>query len=244
MSIEINQKRRKPFFCPRNRDKIELRIFETQRRTFMTSSTPSDKLVQQVANELNENNSGAMDQIRRLIETAGEDFVQEILEKTREVENKGGMFVTNEREARRRTPGGVFFHLVKENLDTEQKKVVFPSMPHKKKVTPIEVGPEASLFAHQASGKLKVDDPEHKEIFSQIAQLCGQDLARSVLEIVTDMEAQEGVRRPDGTRRSPGEAFMYIASRRMTNEQRQRIWPNMPDELRPPKKKTPPPPPR
>lgn len=210
----------------------------------MTSSTPTDKLVAQVANELNENNSGAMDQIRRLVETVGEDFVQEILEKTREVENKGGMFVANDREARRRTPGGVFFHLVKEQITEEHKKIVFPSMPHKKKVVPIEIGPEASLFAHQASGKLKVEDAENKEKFGQIAQLCGPELARSVLEIVTDMESQEGVRRPDGTRRSPGEAFMYIASRRMTNEQRQRIWPNMPDELRPPKKKTPPPPPR
>ncbi|MCI0556940.1 MAG: hypothetical protein MN733_00470, partial [Nitrososphaera sp.] len=71
----------------------------------------------------------------------------------------------------------------------------------------------------------------------QIAQLCGIDLAKTALEIVTDMETQEGVRRSDGTRRSPGEALLYIASRRMSNEQRQRIWPNMPEELRPPKKK-------
>ncbi|NUM47966.1 MAG: hypothetical protein HUU38_24950 [Anaerolineales bacterium] len=210
----------------------------------MISSTPISSLATEIANELNENNSGALGQIQRLIDITGEDFVQDLLEKTRDVENKGGMFISNEREARRRTPGGVFFHIAKEHITDEQKKIVFPSLPHKKKVVPIEIGPEAQLFAHQATSKLKEEDAEKKELIAQIAQLCGTDLAKSVLEIVSDMEAQEGVRRPDGTRRSPGEAFMYIASRRMTNEQRQRIWPNMPDELRPPKKKTPPPPPR
>lgn len=210
----------------------------------MTSSTSVNELAEKVASELAETNSGALEQIQRLIEVAGEDFVYEILEKTKEIENKGGMFVANEREARRRTPGGVFFHLVKEQITEEQKKIVFPSLPHKKKAPPIEIGPEAQLFAHQASGKLHEEDGEIKEKMAQIAQLCGTDLARSVLEIVTDMESQEGVRRSDGTRRTPGEAFLYIASRRMSNEQRQRIWPNLPDELRPPKKKTPPPPPR
>lgn len=210
----------------------------------MSSSTPISELAKNIAGELNEDNQGAMEQIQRLLDVAGEDQVREILEKTKDIEDRGGMFVANEREARRRTPGGVFFHLVKEEINDEQKKVVFPSAPRKKKVVPIEIGPEASLFAHQASGKLKVESAEDKETFAQIAQLCGITLANSALEIVSDMEAQEGIRRPDGTRRTPSEAFMYIASRRMSNEQRQRIWPHMPDELRPPKKKTPPPPPR
>lgn len=210
----------------------------------MASSTPISELAKNIGKELNEDNSGALEQIQRLLDATGEEFVEEILEKTRDIENRGGMFITTEHEARRRTPGGVFFHLVKEDIPEEHKKVVFPSLPRKKKVVPIEIGPEASLFAHQASGKLKVESAEDKEKFAQIAQLCGTTLANSALEIVSDMEEQEGVRRPDGTRRSPGEAFMYIASRRMTNEQRQRIWPHMPDELRPPKKKTPPPPPR
>jgi hypothetical protein len=203
----------------------------------MTSSTLPSELAAQIASELNEVNSGAMEQIHRLIEIAGEDLVQSLLEKTREIENKGGMFVTSDNEARRRTPGGVFFYLVKEQITEDQRKIVFPSLPRKKKIIPIEIGPEAQLFAHQAIGKLREDNPEKKETFAQIAQLCGVDLAKTALEIVTDMETQEGVRRSDGTRRPPGEAFLYIASRRMSNEQRQRIWPHLPEELRPPKKK-------
>ena len=202
----------------------------------MTSSTPPSELATQIARELNETNPGALDQINRLIEVTGEDFVQSLLEKTQDIENKGGMFLSSEEEARRRTPGGVFFYLVKEQITEDQKKIVFPTLPKKKKVQPIEIYPEAQLFAHQAAGNLREDDPARKETFAEIAQLCGVDLAKTALEIVTDMETQDGVRRPDGTRRSPGEAFLYIASRRMTNEQRQRIWPIMPDELRPPKK--------
>jgi hypothetical protein len=204
----------------------------------MIATTLLNEIAQQVARQLNEKNPGAVEQIHRLLEVTSEDFVQALLEKTLEIEAKGGMFVTSETEARRRSPGGVFFHLAKENITEEQKKIVFPSLPRKKKVQPIEISPEAQLFAHQAAGKLHEEDPERKEIFAQIAALCGLPLAKTALEIVTDMETQEGVRRPDGTRRSPGEAFLYIASRRMTNEHRQRIWPVMPDELRPPKKKS------
>lgn len=203
----------------------------------MTSSTPLSELATQIASELNETNPGALDQIHRLIEITGEEFVQSLLEKTQEIENKGGMMLSGEDETRRRSPGGVFFHLVKEQLSEDQRKIVFPSLPRKKKIQLIEITPEAQLFAHQAAGKLREDDLAKKETFAQIAQLCGIELAKAALEIVTDMETQEGVRRPDGTRRPPGEAFLYIASRRMTNEQRQRIWPLMPDELRPPKKK-------
>ena len=200
------------------------------------TTLPSEKALQ-IADQLSETNPGALEQIQRLIEVTGEDFVQGLLDKTLEIENKGGMFVTNEDEARRRSPGGVFLHLAKEQISEEHKKIVFPSLPRKKKVEPIDITPEAQLFAHQAAGKLHEEDQAQKEVFAQIAALCGVNLAKTALEIVTDMETQEGVRRPDGTRRSPGEAFLYIASRRMTNEQRQRIWPIMPDELRPSKKK-------
>ncbi len=203
----------------------------------MNSPIPASELATQIASQLNETNPGALEQINRLIEVTGEDFVQSLLDKTQEIENTGGMLASGKGEARRRSPGGVFFYLVKEQITEDQRKIVFPSLPRKKKIQPIEITPEAQLFAHQTAGKLREDDPARKETFAQIAQLCGVDLAKTALEIVTDMETQEGVRRPDGTRRSPGEAFLYIASRRMSNEQRQRIWAEMPEELRPPKKK-------
>lgn len=117
-------------------------------------------------------------------------------------------------------------------------KVVFPSKPKKKKPRPpIEVSPQAQLFAHQAVGKLKDDNPQNKETIGKIAQVCGVELSQSVLDTVTDIESQDGLRRTDGTRRSSGEAFLYIASRRMTVEQRNQVWPVLPEELRPPKTK-------
>ena len=197
------------------------------------------ELTKDIADKLNEMNSGALKQIQSVTEVAGEEFARSLLEETYEIEEKGGMMVESEGEMRRRSPGGVFFYLVKERLSEEQRKIVFPSLPRKKKAIPIVIEPEAQLFAHQAANKLKEVDPDRKEYFAKIAQLGGSDLVKEALDIVIDMENQDGLRRPDGTRRSPGEAFLYIASRRLTNEDRQRIWPILPEELRPPKKKSP-----
>ena len=201
------------------------------------SSDSINELATGIARELNETNPGAIEQIQKLLEVTDENFVQSLLQQTKEIENAGGMLIEGDEE-RRRTPGGVFFILVKQQLTEEQRKIVFPSLPKKKKKIPIIIEPEAQLFAHQAVGKLKESDPEQKTIIAQIAQLGGVNLAKTALDTVLEMEEQEGLRRPDGTRRSSAEAFLYIASRRLTNEDRQRIWPTLPDELRPAKKKS------
>lgn len=64
--------------------------------------------------------------IRRIIQVRGLDFAEELLAKTLEIEANGGLMVKE--GDRRRTPGGVFLLLAKEQLTEEEQQRVFPHM--------------------------------------------------------------------------------------------------------------------
>ena len=98
----------------------------------------------------------------------------------------------------------------------------------------LEVTTQSRQIAQGLARQLKETDPEKIESMARIVQVVGLDLARVTLEITLDMESQGGLRKKDGTRRSPGSSFMYITSRRMSAIQRRQVWPVMPEELIPP----------
>lgn len=81
------------------------------------------QLVAQIAEALGETEPQPLHQIRRLIRVMGADFAQELLRETQAVEAQGGLFL--ERENRRRTPGGVFFHLARNHMTKQQRGKVF-----------------------------------------------------------------------------------------------------------------------
>ena len=58
---------------------------------------------------LGETEPAAQEQIQRIVWALGQTAAQEILEQTLQIEHNGGMMLQN--SSRRRTPGGVFFHL-------------------------------------------------------------------------------------------------------------------------------------
>jgi hypothetical protein len=80
-------------------------------------------LTTQIAQELGERARPPIMQIRRIIEIMGGDFATELLRETQAVEAAGGMFL--ERENRRRTPGGVFFTLVRARLKSRERYLIF-----------------------------------------------------------------------------------------------------------------------
>lgn len=92
--------------------------------------------VRQTAAALGEKEHGPIAQIRRIFERCERDHVEAWLARTREIEAQGGMLTNNGK--RRRTPGGVFFHLVRGDItDTALRNYIFDPpdkpKPYKKK---------------------------------------------------------------------------------------------------------------
>ena len=81
------------------------------------------QLVIQIATALGETESQPIDQIRRAVKVMGADFALDLLRETQTIEAQGGLIL--ERENRRRTPGGVFFHLARNRMTKQQRGRVF-----------------------------------------------------------------------------------------------------------------------
>lgn len=79
----------------------------------------------QIAAILTEENHDAWRQIARLLQACGQDFTSELLQQTLELEAQGGLLLAD--GSRRRTPGGVFFHLAKMQMAPELRLKVFPA---------------------------------------------------------------------------------------------------------------------
>jgi hypothetical protein len=103
----------------------------------------AESLSARVARELGETELAPRAQIERLVEHLGAPFVEDILAQTWRTEAQGGLMVLD--GSRRRTPGGVFFHLARQRLIDEQRfddlNVVFPVSPRKSEMAPARIAP-------------------------------------------------------------------------------------------------------
>ncbi len=92
-------------------------------------SPPPSPIVKNIAQALGENQRSSIAQIRRIVKQMGEDFAEETLEQAWQIEQNGGMLVSD--GSRRRTVGGVFFLLVKERLLADERiddlQTIFPN---------------------------------------------------------------------------------------------------------------------
>lgn len=83
---------------------------------------------QEIAQALDERR---IDLVNAVITTIGLERAQAFLEETKRIEAAGGMITKNEQ--RRRTPGGVFFQLIKDQVTKEERKAIFALEQKKKK---------------------------------------------------------------------------------------------------------------
>lgn len=88
----------------------------------MSDLEPSDHVVETIAEQLNEPEKGLLEQVVRLL---GLERSLILLQKTLEIEAGGGMMVRD--GTRRRTPGGVFFYLVRAHVPEEVSATLFPT---------------------------------------------------------------------------------------------------------------------
>ncbi len=75
-----------------------------------------------VAAQLGETEQIPIHQIRRVIRTLGPERAQQFVQQTLEVEAQGGMMLPD--GSRRRTPGGVFFYLVRRNISWKEAAAI------------------------------------------------------------------------------------------------------------------------
>ena len=90
-----------------------------------------EALVRDVSEKLGETAEEPLKQIALLAQHLGESFVRECLDETMKIEEAGGMKTHN--SERRRTPGGVFFFIVKGKMEAELRQEIFPNFGQTKK---------------------------------------------------------------------------------------------------------------
>lgn len=103
-------------------------------------------LVEELAAQLGEQDEQPLQQIGRALEVLGEAPVREIIAEALAIEVGGGETVVSGK--RRRTPGGIFFRLVRERATGGQRRVIFPAAPG---ATPL---PAAQPFTWATFGTL------------------------------------------------------------------------------------------
>ncbi len=97
----------------------------------ITISPSIQETADQIADRLGETEPLARKKIQQVVEACGVEQALAWLQETLELEASGRLMVSS--GERRRTPGGVFFYLVKGRLSKELRKQLFPYRPKKRK---------------------------------------------------------------------------------------------------------------
>ncbi len=96
----------------------------------MTQPVDTRERVLIIARQLGETQPGPIQQIRRIVLRLGPDPAMSLLQETQQIEAQGGMLLPD--GSRRRTPGGVFFHLVKDRISAKDRAAIFvPQRPQR-----------------------------------------------------------------------------------------------------------------
>lgn len=93
----------------------------------MTEADDIRRAADQIARELGERATPPVLQIRRIVKVLGVERAQAFAQEALAVEAEGGLLVPD--GSRRRTPGGVFFHLVKARVKARERWLLFRRPP-------------------------------------------------------------------------------------------------------------------
>ena len=83
-----------------------------------------------IADALGERVTGPRAQVVRVVRVLGIERAEAFHQQALEVEAAGGMMLPD--NSRRRTPGGVFFKLVRDGVSEEERSAIFPPQPWQK----------------------------------------------------------------------------------------------------------------
>jgi len=93
--------------------------------------TPEQRAIREatmrIADELGETQQVPRTQVARVVRVLGIDRAQDFFEQALVIEATGGMLLPD--GSRRRTPGGVFFKLVRDGVNKQERYAIFPMRP-------------------------------------------------------------------------------------------------------------------
>jgi hypothetical protein len=89
--------------------------------TTETVENSDEALIKHIAETLKESNTALIKKVVYVISAAR---AQEFLQKTLEIEAQGGLLTDDQKRCR--TPGGVFFKLVKDQTTPTERQAIFP----------------------------------------------------------------------------------------------------------------------
>ncbi len=101
------------------------------------------QVVKDIAAELGETEDVAQVLIKRIVRTLGEERTRQLVKQAQDVEEQGGMMVPD--GSRRRTLGGVFFKLAKDQATPEERSRIW--MPKNRRKKPSETATTAEVAA-------------------------------------------------------------------------------------------------
>ena len=97
---------------------------ERPQREYTPEQQATYQAAMHIANTLGEKEPGPRAQVARVVRVLGIERAQALYEQTLTVETAGGMMLPD--DSRRRTPGGVFFKLVRDNASKQERRAIFP----------------------------------------------------------------------------------------------------------------------
>ncbi len=109
---------------------------ETIPSTEHTPPTGDEIAVDEIAAQLGETEPGPRKQLKRAVRILGTARVQALLDQTLETERAGGLMLPD--GSRRRTPGGVFFYLIRTSVDPKERYKILRPQPHPAPAQPQE----------------------------------------------------------------------------------------------------------
>ncbi len=109
-----------------------------------TTASPEDapRAVDEIAAHLGETEPGPRKQIKRAVRILGPDRTQALLDQTLETERTGGLLLPD--GSRRRTPGGVFFYLIRTTVTRKEATKILRPHPAPPPAQPQEGTPETA----------------------------------------------------------------------------------------------------
>lgn len=168
--------------------------------------------VQKIAAELGETERTPVKTIERIVKVLGEERALALLDETLTIEAEGGMLSNN--QAQRRTRGGVFFKLAKNQTTGQERSLIFilkhPAAP---KVKPQPLSAEEWLTLSNEA--LKITKGEISKVKITIIGRPGRVIEKGDV-VITNMQNTKAPTLPSGLPAPPSEPttfLIYIAQK-------------------------------
>lgn len=161
-------------------------------------------VVQKIAKALGETEETPLAEIERTVKVLGEEKVLATLEETLNIEAEGGMLTDD--GARRRSPGGIFFKLIKNQITAKERGRIFGPRVSITTQTLSLTREESQQLSNEA---LKSEKGELSKVKITLIGRPGRIIEKNSV-IITSMQGSKPPNLPAGMPKLPGDPTVYI----------------------------------